>query len=593
MISHKKMTSRREEVAKSRKSTQKSSRSLSPVKVPSNSSMANKSSAKDEPFSSGSGTKKSSKKSIDDKDPTKSDLQKKQRKKSSSPKSKESKKTSNTEPRRRKSEDIKSSEMDDEAQDANNGFKPLDESEREQIGHKISMIKVIGEGAYGRVFKSLDEYKTPLAVKEIKTNADQGIPCLMETSIMSSLSHPHLHRAIRCHATAQFLYIISDLAISDLSKHIKKEGNIPDYEILRYWSHSLLQAVNFLHQKDIIHCDIKASNILLFPNHVVKLADFTIATKKYDDKTISRNRTVCTSTHRPLEVWLQRNWDTSLDVWSLGCTLYETAVAELLFPIQQGINTDRDQYLNCILDWHNITAYLLPSEDSSKKSSIINAISKKDLFYSSLNLNNSFFRFYPDIMLNDIRKRSSAKPSKKPDIIIDKRFCDLILKMLRIDPLKRPTAAELLIDDYFRIDEYTNSIEINNTSLPKENFIYRDKKLTNHPSAIITTPSTTMTADEIKKCSASLSKYCKSPCIINLSIELFSRCMGAERFTHDHPKLMACLWIASKLILTEPISSDIPLAEILRLERAICTYLSFRLHASSNAIKFDVEYNLL
>ena len=85
----------------------------------------------------------------------------------------------------------------------------------------------------------------------------------METSIMSIIHHPYLQKAISVHASPKMLYIISELATSDLSRYLRLKENLPSPTLLRKWSFYLLQAVACLHRKDIIHGDIKASNILL------------------------------------------------------------------------------------------------------------------------------------------------------------------------------------------------------------------------------------------------------------------------------------------------------------------------------------------
>ncbi len=438
-------------------------------------------------------------------------------------------------------------------------------SEQIVIGHNIRKCKLIGQGAYGKVYHSVDEFQTVIAVKEIPNDEDTGISCLMEASIMSTLHHPLLHSSIQCLSTDKSLFIISEIAISDLSKYVKKDGNLPGPDLLRYWSHSLVQAVAFLHRSDIIHCDIKASNILLFHNDIIKLADFTIATKKYNDKTVIRDRSICTVTHRPFEVWLQRIWDTPVDIWSLGCTLYEIAVGELLFPVQPNYlseqRNDRDRYLNAILDWGAIWGY---NNDR---------IDKKEINYHEPNLHHTFFSHYN--IKNTIK--SKQRDDSKNTSILPQKFTDFVLSMLKVEPGMRPTASQLLDNPYFKSDSSSGVSEQSSASKSRNEQI--SKKLVRYPYRILTTSSATFTEAELQKITRNLMRHTSSSAVIQLSTELYSRTTGI-RFENKQKKLYACLWIASKMIFGEPIRADISLSELLILERTICTHLSFRLHFS-------------
>lgn len=204
----------------------------------------------------------------------------------------------------------------------------------------ITLDKVIGKGSYGTVYSCHDDTNQELAVKCIKTK-DFGIPSLIEASIMSTIHHPYLTKALKIHATSDKLYIIQELAISDLKVY---QSNYPlSDEIKLKWIYMISQAISCLHKYDIIHGDIKSSNILVYPDNNVKLTDFTLSTNvKWVNSYLP-----CTPTHRPLEVWLNEKWDKSIDIWSFGCTIFEIAYNRNLF-----INQDKNESINAILDWY-------------------------------------------------------------------------------------------------------------------------------------------------------------------------------------------------------------------------------------------------
>lgn len=211
------------------------------------------------------------------------------------------------------------------------------------IGTRFDVTStMLGHGSYGDVYLARDEYQKSYAVKCCEIT-NTGISNILEATIMGSFSHPCLNNALHIQASAKKLYIIQDLAESDLAKHTRRvRGNHqPSLAELRQWCFCLSQAVAVLHSRGVIHADIKASNVLLYADGAIRLSDFTLATKKWR-KGEKFTKNVCTCTHRPLECLLKQEWDEALDIWSLGCTFYEIAYGVLLFPYQnlEGENKD-------------------------------------------------------------------------------------------------------------------------------------------------------------------------------------------------------------------------------------------------------------
>ena len=129
---------------------------------------------------------------------------------------------------------------------------------------------------------------------------------------MASYKHPHLTHVVCAGAKPDGLYIILDLAISDLSKWRSKV--VPTKIKMRSILHQVAQAIDFLHKENIIHGDIKASNVLLYDskNINVKLSDFNLSSINKWNSDLK----VCTATHRPMEVWRGDKWDEKIEIWS-------------------------------------------------------------------------------------------------------------------------------------------------------------------------------------------------------------------------------------------------------------------------------------
>ncbi len=270
--------------------------------------------------------------------------------------------------------------------------------------------KCIGNGSYGHVYAAKNEFKK-IAIKCCPIESE-GIPNIFEASIMKTIMHPNINHAIDIVVSTKMLYIIQDLAIMDLHHYtsIYQENHVCTLEELKTIYYSILQAVSILHHEDIIHCDIKASNVLIYEDGTVKLADFTLAT--YDG---IYQHTVCTSSHRPLECLLKENWSKSLDIWSLGCTFYEIAYGELLFKNQEDKKDKKllqEKSINAILDWGHYTNQILK-------------INYFDIDYIPIKLTNHYHDL-PEI--NQFIKRLLIVDTNRPlakELLKDHLFCNM------------------------------------------------------------------------------------------------------------------------------------------------------------------------
>jgi serine/threonine protein kinase len=388
---------------------------------------------------------------------------------------------------------------------------------------EITLKEKLGKGGYGSVYKCVDGTGDIFAIKKIKMD-EHGINCLMELAIMNSFEHPYLTNARHIHIENEYVYIFMDLAKCDMNNYHKLYGR-PSISQIRKWSFQLIEAVHCLHSQQIIHCDIKASNILLYDDNV-KLCDYTLAIKKWK-KNVKYRHTICTCTHRPLEVFLNREWDESVDIWSLGCSLYEIAYGEIPFPYQgEGEKTEnrtiKEKCINCIVDW------------AERESNQFVNVSKR----------NTDFICYKRNPLYD-----------NPDYAV---FKDLINKMLKINPKERLTTNELLQHPFF-----------NTTILQKYKFI--DLEIIQLPDSDLTLYENGAISLIGKK--EKLTDVDKT--IIDVGRQIFKRC-GRLTLVAKNLRITCCLYIASKIVSRVPIDLGELKKKVLEVEKMICTNLNYK-----------------
>lgn len=269
-----------------------------------------------------------------------------------------------------------------------------------------NMLEELGKGSYGSVHKIVHRENPNLiyACKNMDLSDHQFKSTIMESLLLNTtqIRHPHLlysHHVVNSKKEWK-IYVIQDLAITDLMKltrHANENEAVLSVHQIENYSRQILLALDFLHQNEFIHCDLKASNVLLFPGDIVKLADFSVSVCSYMQNrgiALPYVHTVSTPTHKPIEVLKNIPWNKSIDVWCFGCTLYEITYGMKLFPGQNRKKLDQNSLkienekekerkemlvrlrsIHCIIDWAirngqtDISRHLYPEQpnDNYKK----------------------------------------------------------------------------------------------------------------------------------------------------------------------------------------------------------------------------------
>ena len=117
----------------------------------------------------------------------------------------------------------------------------------------------------------------------------------------------------------------------DLSEFItkKRQRHSPmTTEAIWMYFIQICRGVHEMHQADVVHRDIKPANILRAGGGVVKLADLGVA--KFLKADLAHT-VIGTPYYMPPELWKQKPYNESSDVWALGCLLYEMAAFKVPF----------------------------------------------------------------------------------------------------------------------------------------------------------------------------------------------------------------------------------------------------------------------
>ncbi len=198
-------------------------------------------------------------------------------------------------------------------------------------------------------------------------------PFFMEAMISSTFNCPYLNSSRYCKIEDKYCQLFFDKALGT------SRSEKPTLPQINSWCSSLISGLLYLHERRIIHGDIKGSNVLIYEKNA-KLSDFGLSTFILDGsiQVFPASIKMYTVTHRPPEVWNGNTWGFAADIWALGCTFYEIIYGHSFFPVQD----NNRNYYDCLNDWvekkkRNSITYnpiLLPNEWNNPKYKKINEL---------------------------------------------------------------------------------------------------------------------------------------------------------------------------------------------------------------------------
>ncbi|KAK8845020.1 hypothetical protein M9Y10_021196 [Tritrichomonas musculus] len=200
----------------------------------------------------------------------------------------------------------------------------------------LEVKKVIGEGAYGRAILCKSKQNGELVVvKEIALSnltVQEQKDAWKEVKILSTLHHPNIISYKGSFVEENILNIVMEYADNgDLFEQIQNaNGKHFEEDKILNWFVQICLALKHIHDRKILHRDIKCQNVFLTSNGVVKMGDFGIA-KVLDHTTQLSKTAIGTPYYLSPEICQGKNYNQKSDIWSLGCVLYEICTLQHAF----------------------------------------------------------------------------------------------------------------------------------------------------------------------------------------------------------------------------------------------------------------------
>ncbi|XP_040604345.1 serine/threonine-protein kinase MARK2 isoform X1 [Mesocricetus auratus] len=208
--------------------------------------------------------------------------------------------------------------------------------EQPHIGN-YRLLKTIGKGNFAKV-KLARHILTgkEVAVKIIdktQLNSSSLQKLFREVRIMKVLSHPNIVKLFEVIETEKTLYLVMEYASGgEVFDYLVAHGRMKEKEA-RAKFRQIVSAVQYCHQKFIVHRDLKAENLLLDADMNIKIADFGFSNEFTFGNKLD---TFCGSPpYAAPELFQGKKYDgPEVDVWSLGVILYTLVSGSLPFDGQ-------------------------------------------------------------------------------------------------------------------------------------------------------------------------------------------------------------------------------------------------------------------
>jgi NIMA (never in mitosis gene a)-related kinase len=197
------------------------------------------------------------------------------------------------------------------------------------MGDEYRQIRLLGQGAFGKCYlveSKNDNSKWVLKQIDIHSmSEEEKKEALKEAKILKAFDHPNIIKCTDAYTTKNGkLCIVMEYADGgDLQKKIKDQrGKLFQEVQIIDWLVQLCLSLKHVHDRKILHRDIKCQNVFLTKDDIVKLGDFGIARVLGNTRENARTM-VGTPYYLSPEIVENKPYNFKSDVWSLGVLLYE------------------------------------------------------------------------------------------------------------------------------------------------------------------------------------------------------------------------------------------------------------------------------
>ncbi|NXL45591.1 NEK11 kinase, partial [Podilymbus podiceps] len=200
------------------------------------------------------------------------------------------------------------------------------------IARRYTIQRKLGNGSFGSVYVVSDrkakqgeglKVLKEISIGDLKPN--ETVEANLEAQLLSKLDHPAIVKFYASFVERDSFCIITEYCEGgDLDFKIqeyKESGKMFTQRQITDWFIQLLLGVNYMHERRILHRDLKTKNIFL-KNNLLKIGDFGVSRFLMGSCDLATTFTG-TPYYMSPEALKHQGYNTKSDIWSLGCILYE------------------------------------------------------------------------------------------------------------------------------------------------------------------------------------------------------------------------------------------------------------------------------
>ncbi|KAM0887996.1 hypothetical protein ACQ4PT_028599 [Festuca glaucescens] len=195
--------------------------------------------------------------------------------------------------------------------------------------NNLDPINKLGRGGFGTVYKGTFGDGTAFAAKVLSSESEQGIrEFLTEIESIAEAKHGNLVRLLGCCVEKENRILIYEYAENNSLDHALKASGATDltWSVRSAICIGTAKGLSYLHEEhgpNIVHRDVKASNVLLDRNYSPKIGDFGLAKLFPDNVTHVSTRVVGTTGYLAPEYFVHGQLTKKADVYSFGVLVLE------------------------------------------------------------------------------------------------------------------------------------------------------------------------------------------------------------------------------------------------------------------------------
>jgi hypothetical protein len=417
-------------------------------------------------------------------------------------------------------------------------------------------IKFLGQGTFGSVDKAMSPTGEYVAIKKYREGCQIsgiGPEIIREINTMLTLAHPHIAqiRDVRVLGNGD-MEIIMDYGGETLNDYVYGQTDLRRNAMTRKIFIHVLSAVSFMHRAGVMHRDIKPQNILI-KNDKAILCDFGLAKRTVPFRKRPHTYSVSTVNYKPPELLGDREQDynNKIDLWSIGCVMYEFLNKKVLFP------------------------------GNTKLSVIASMI--KTLGPTSMELESCGLLY--------ANNRTTCYESRNN--VFEGEYGAVIKKLLSLHPHERPSAQDVLVE----LDKKGKYSNANNTCVYEYN-----KKRFSSDMYVRKSEGVRMSRDSRDTCVAIMEENCheeKQTFLIAVNIFDMYAAACTSALVKKNKEIIShcCSLIASKFVDLRPmrvselaLSCSVSESDIVQWERNILKALHFRIDGPTLLDIYKTEF---